>query len=61
MTSEPTPTAKRVPKSDALRLRRKLVVHMSNTEYEKVRLAAACESIASYVRSVLRERIHAQG
>jgi hypothetical protein len=61
MTTEPTPMPKRVPKADALRLRRKLVIHMSTTEYENVRLAAACESISSFVRGVLRERVRVQG
>ena len=54
-----TPMPKRVPKTDALRLRRRLIVHMTADEYENLRSAAACESISSFVRGVLREHITA--
>ena len=50
----------RVLKEDALRLQRKLVVHMTSDEYERVRRESAPETISTYVRSVIREKIHAQ-
>ncbi len=42
-------------KPDALRLRRRLVVHMTEHEYERLRQAASCESIAAYVRGLIRQ------
>jgi hypothetical protein len=42
-------------KPDALRLRRRLVVHMTEHEYERLRQAASCESVAAYVRGLIRQ------
>jgi hypothetical protein len=55
------PSSSRILKPEALRLRRRLIVHMTADEYENLRSAAACESISSFVRGVLRERVRVQG
>ncbi len=48
-------------KPDALRLRRRVVVNMTDDEFEQLRRAAACESVAAYIRSLIRQSAGARG
>ncbi len=48
-------------KPDALRLRRRVVVNMTDDEFEQLRRAAACESVAAYVRGLSRQSASALG
>lgn len=57
MSQMKLPAKARTPKPDAHRLRRRLVVHMTDAEFAKVRQAAACESMSAYVRGLIRRGV----
>jgi hypothetical protein len=54
-----TPTT-RVPKPDELRLRRRVIINMTRSEFDDIRRASLPEPVSSYVRAALREKIQAQ-
>ena len=58
MQRKESPTTR---KPDALRLRRRLVVHVTDHEYERLRQAAACESVSAYIRGLIRQSASALG
>jgi hypothetical protein len=55
-----TPTGRLARKTDDLRLSRRMIVNLTRDEYERLRRAAANESLASFVRGVLRKNVHEQ-
>ena len=61
MKSKTAPTGTLARKTDDLRLSRRMIVNLTRDEYERLRRAAANESLSSFVRGVLREHVHAQG
>ena len=60
MKSKTTPTGTLARKTDDLRLSRRMIVNLTLDEYERLRRAAANESLASFVRGVLRKNVHEQ-
>jgi hypothetical protein len=55
-----TSSTTRVPKPDDLRLRRRMVINMTNDEIEAIRQASSPEPISVYVRSILRKELQSQ-